>query len=49
VILDTSGNIYGTTASGGPNNLGTVFGLVPNGDGMPSCADGSDARSGGPR
>jgi len=27
VILDTSGNIYGTTRLGGPNNAGTVFEL----------------------
>lgn len=28
VILDTAGNIYGTTAGGGPNDPGTVFELT---------------------
>jgi uncharacterized repeat protein (TIGR03803 family) len=30
--LDTSGNLYGTTASGGGHNLGTIFKLKPNGE-----------------
>lgn len=30
VILDSSGNLYGTTATGGPARIGTVFELVPN-------------------
>jgi uncharacterized repeat protein (TIGR03803 family) len=33
VIFDSSGNLYGTTTSGGSNNLGTVFKLAPNGKG----------------
>ena len=31
LILDSAGNLYGTTASGGRNNLGTVFELSFNG------------------
>jgi len=31
LILDPSGNMYGTTFSGGANNLGSVFVLSPNG------------------
>jgi uncharacterized repeat protein (TIGR03803 family) len=30
LIRDASGNLYGTTASGGANDSGTVFELVPN-------------------
>jgi uncharacterized repeat protein (TIGR03803 family) len=30
LILDASGNLYGTTDSGGANDSGTVFELVPN-------------------
>jgi len=33
VIFDSSGNLYGTTNSGGSNHLGTVFKLAPNGKG----------------
>ena len=33
VILDRSGNIYGTTPSGGVNNGGAVFELVPSANG----------------
>jgi uncharacterized repeat protein (TIGR03803 family) len=33
VTLDSSGNVYGTTAGGGPNNGGTVFQLVPQANG----------------
>jgi len=29
IIADSSGNIFGTTVAGGPNNTGTVFELVP--------------------
>ena len=29
VILDSGGNLYGTTAGGGPSHYGTVFQLVP--------------------
>lgn len=31
VILDVSGNLYGTTEAGGANNLGTVFKVTPDG------------------
>ena len=31
VVLDTAGNVYGTTYQGGPDNAGTVFQLVPSG------------------
>ena len=31
LTLDTKGNLYGTTASGGINNCGTVFKLTPKG------------------
>lgn len=30
VIFDTAGNLYGTTASGGTNSVGTVFELTPS-------------------
>ena len=33
VILDTSGNLYGTTSYGGANNNGAVYQLVPSGSG----------------
>jgi uncharacterized repeat protein (TIGR03803 family) len=33
VILDPSGNLYGTTSYGGADNVGTVFELSPTGDG----------------
>jgi uncharacterized repeat protein (TIGR02543 family) len=29
LVFDNSGNMYGTTANGGPNSAGTVFELVP--------------------
>jgi len=32
LIIDSTGDLYGTTALGGPGNLGTVFELLPNGD-----------------
>lgn len=32
VVLDNSGNLYGTTTDGGINNHGTVFKLTPSGD-----------------
>ena len=31
VIADASGNLYGSTSRGGPENLGTVFRLTPTG------------------
>lgn len=33
VTLDTSGNLYGTTDDGGPNNAGTVYKLSPSSGG----------------
>jgi uncharacterized repeat protein (TIGR03803 family) len=33
VILDNSGNLYGTTYGGGANTLGTAYALSPNGQG----------------
>ena len=33
VIMDSAGNLYGTTREGGSSNFGTVFKLVPNGSG----------------
>lgn len=32
VLLDSSGNAYGTTPAGGPNNTGTIYQLTPSGD-----------------
>jgi len=29
VIMDKSGNLYGTTQAGGANDIGTVFEVVP--------------------
>jgi uncharacterized repeat protein (TIGR03803 family) len=34
LIIDRSGNLYGTTASGGPNGGGVVFELSPSGGGF---------------
>src|SRR5437764_12645427 len=31
VVLDTTGNLYGTTQDGGSDNAGTVFKIVPDG------------------
>lgn len=33
VVMDSDGNLYGTTDYGGPAAVGTVFKLAPNGDG----------------
>jgi uncharacterized repeat protein (TIGR03803 family) len=33
LVFDTSGNLYGTTFSGGPSNLGTLYELSPAGGG----------------
>lgn len=33
VVMDATGNLYGTTDYGGPAAVGTVFKLAPNGDG----------------
>jgi len=57
VILDTSGNLYGTTRMGGVGN-GTIFRLSPKGHNwslkvlhdfcvQPGCTDGSDVMSSG--
>jgi uncharacterized repeat protein (TIGR03803 family) len=53
VSFDLAGNLYGTTAGGGANGLGTVFRLHPNPDGswteavLYSFASGADARQAG--
>jgi uncharacterized repeat protein (TIGR03803 family) len=53
LILDTAGNLYGTTAAGGANGFGTVFELKPNPEGswtesvlysfcsLQNCVDGA--------
>jgi uncharacterized repeat protein (TIGR03803 family) len=49
LVQGTDGNLYGTTASGGANNHGTVFGVTPSGTitmvysfcPVTGCADGS--------
>jgi len=33
VVFDAAGNLYGTTANGGTSGSGTVFELIPNGNG----------------
>jgi uncharacterized repeat protein (TIGR03803 family) len=33
LIIDSSGNLYGTTLEGGAHNFGTVYRLTPNGSG----------------
>jgi uncharacterized repeat protein (TIGR03803 family) len=49
LTFDAAGNLYGTTTSGGANNLGTVFKLTPSGGGnytesvLYSFAGGNDA------
>jgi uncharacterized repeat protein (TIGR03803 family) len=37
LVLDTSGNLYGTTTGGGASGIGTVFELAKNSDG--SCTE----------
>lgn len=50
VILDSSGNLYGTTAGGGAYDMGTVFRLTPHHDGswsesvLHSFEGGADGR-----
>jgi len=39
VVVDSSGNIYGTTASGGANGFGTVFELVNSSGTYPAASD----------
>jgi uncharacterized repeat protein (TIGR03803 family) len=57
LIEDASGNLYGTTESGGANTFGTVFKLAQSGGGYTetvlysfcseaSCADGMDPEAG---
>lgn len=54
VIFDSVGNLYGTTAFGGANNLGAVFELSPSGGGwtervlysFQGTSDGSNPTSG---
>ena len=58
VIMDGSGNLYGTTRQGGDTNWGTVFQLAPQPDGtwtetvlysfcaLDSCADGAHPETG---
>jgi uncharacterized repeat protein (TIGR03803 family) len=49
LIQGTDGNLYGTTSTGGPNNLGTVFRMTPSGTlttayvfcSLTGCADGA--------
>ena len=31
LVMDTAGNLYGTTSGGGANSIGTVFRVAPNG------------------
>ncbi len=38
LMLDSSGNLIGTTSDGGPNNLGTVFELAKTANGYASTA-----------
>ncbi len=50
VILDSAGNLYGTTSAGGAHNWGTVFELTPSGSGwteqvLYNFTNGSDGRS----
>ena len=47
VVLDSAGNLYGTTSAGGSNGYGTVFELSPSGGGWTettpySFTDGAD-------
>ena len=55
LILDSQGNLYGTTSKGGSHAKGTVFKLAPNGSGgwvksilhnFGSGTDGADPRTG---
>lgn len=50
VILDSAGNLYGTTSAGGPHNWGTVFELTHSGSGwteqvLYNFTNGNDGRS----
>jgi uncharacterized repeat protein (TIGR03803 family) len=58
MIIDASGNLYGTTYHGGLNDAGAVFELTPNADGTwtehilhsfcsrTGCADGEFPKAG---
>ena len=54
LLMDTTGNLYGTAQSGGAKGLGTVFKLTPNGTEtllysfcvLAACADGYHPRAG---
>jgi uncharacterized repeat protein (TIGR03803 family) len=58
LILDTLGNLYGTTSQNGATGAGTVYELLPNGSGqwgyqvlyefcsLPGCPDGAIPQSG---
>jgi uncharacterized repeat protein (TIGR03803 family) len=54
LIADSSGNLYGTTTSGGASNRGVVFKLSPGGAetvlhsfcSLPGCSDGNDPFAG---
>ena len=54
LLMDTTGNLYGTAQSGGAKGLGTVFKLRPNGTEtllysfcvLAACADGYHPRAG---
>ena len=54
VILDSQGNLYGTTLSGGANGAGTVFEVTPSGTervlhsfcSLANCVDGSTPQGG---
>ena len=39
LLLDSAGNVYGTTSAGGSNNNGTVFELTPPGHGQTGWTD----------
>jgi uncharacterized repeat protein (TIGR03803 family) len=55
VILDTKGNLYGTTSNGGAKSKGTVYEISPNGTETvlhsfclkpPACTDGAHPKGG---
>jgi uncharacterized repeat protein (TIGR03803 family) len=58
LLVDSRGNVYGTTSYGGPNGGGTVFELIPSAGGartlrslynfcsQPGCADGAASTAG---
>jgi uncharacterized repeat protein (TIGR03803 family) len=48
LVMDRSGNLYGTTAYGGPLNNGTVFELAPGGGTITALASFSGSDGAGP-